>query len=745
MQRRSVSSLCAALAAANLAAFPAYAQTTLAEVLVQAETEALDTRRHAPATRIVYGRDDIERYTDLTVGQVLIRLPGVTFTGPPGQIKDVSLRGLEKGYTQILIDGQPVPGGEKERNLQVDRIPAALIERIEIIRNSTPEMGDEGIGGIINIVMRAAAPKRISGFTAGLGQLDGKTGGQFSGYLGDKINTGVGTVSWLMAGSFSERPDIKTKTKDMQEFHATAAPVAPGTGVTRRTKWEKETEDERVDARELSLTPRLNWQINDLHSLVLSPHLIKSEETKTKTKAKQAFALSNTTGLPTGAITNTREIESEDKDRTLSRLRGDWKMKLAGRGELSAFASVQSGDEEKSKTKLEYNATNVLTKTTNESEQKDDSNNALGVKALLSLGANHLVTLGLDGGQKERTNGKTTFEINNLTNVTTIKLPGLGDRFDITETRINLWAQDEWQIAPTFSLTPGVRFKQQKTRSVDGLGIAKEGTIRATSPSLHSLWQVHPSLNLRASVAQSLRAPKFDDLSSITETASGANSATNPDKSGNPALQPEKALGTEISLEYFLPAKAGVVGLNVFNRDVENLVQKEARLEGARFVERPYNVGDARIWGAELDIKTRMDVIGLKDLTLRANYAWLNSKVAATGQRMKEQPEYVYNLGFDYVLPWGLTMGATYNHKPAFVKENTALKYEAESAQKLLDVYVAKKIGKNLNLRLTAGNALDASKEKDKREFHANGNRKKLEQELEQGAPRVFLALEGVW
>ena len=290
-----------------------------------------------------------------------------------------------------------------------------------------------------------------------------------------------------------------------------------------------------------------------------------------------------------------------------------------------------------------------------------------------------------------------------------------------------------------------MRFKQQKTRSVDGLGLAKEGTIRTTSPSLHGLWKVHPSLNLRASVAQSLRAPKFDDLSSITQTASGTNSATNPDKSGNPELRPEKALGTEIALEYFLPARAGVAGLNFFNRDVKDLVQKETRLEGARYVERPYNVGDARIWGAELDVKTRMDAIGLKNLTLRANYAWLNSKVAATGKRMKDQPEYVYNVGFDYALPWGLTLGATYNHKPAFVKDDTATKYEAEPAQKLLDVYVAKKIGKHLNLRLTAGNALDADKDKDKREFHSNGNVKKLERELEKGAPRLFLALEGVW
>jgi outer membrane receptor for ferrienterochelin and colicins len=491
-----------------------------------------------------------------------------------------------------------VPGGEKERNLQVDRLPVALVERIEIIRNSTPEMGDEGIGGIINIVLKQVPAKRTSGFTLGLGQQDGNTAGQLSGYLGDR----TGALSWLLAGSYSERPEGKTKTKDVQEFHATAAPVAPGTGVTRRTKWEKEAEDERVKARELSLTPRLTWDIGDGHRLSLSPHLIQSEETKTKTKTKEAIALSGTRGMPTGAVTTTRENESEDKERTLTRLKGEWKKKLAGRGELSAFISAQRGDEEKSKIKREFNASNVLTKTTDEREQKDDADNSLGVKAPRSLG-DHLVTLGLDAGKKERSNDKRTLETNNLTNVTTVKAPGRGDKFDIEETRVNLWVQDEWQITPTFALTPGVRFKQQKTRSVDGLGLAKEGTIRTTSPSLHGLWKVHPSLNLRASVAQSLRAPKFDDLSSITQTASGTNSATNPDKSGNPELRPEKALGTEIALEYFLPARAGVAGLNFFNRDVKDLVQKQTRLEGARFVERPYNVGDARIWGAELDVK----------------------------------------------------------------------------------------------------------------------------------------------
>lgn len=114
---------------------------------------------------------------------MLRRLPGMTFTGPPGMTKDVRLRGLDKGYTQFLINGEPVAGAAPERQMQVDRLPADMIERIEIIRSPTAEYDAGGIGGAINIVLKNRAENltRLRAAYGKNGRLDaGDVVGQWS-------------------------------------------------------------------------------------------------------------------------------------------------------------------------------------------------------------------------------------------------------------------------------------------------------------------------------------------------------------------------------------------------------------------------------------------------------------------------------------------------------------------------------------------------------------------------------------
>jgi len=80
-------------------------------------------------------------------------------------------------------------------------------------------------------------------------------------------------------------------------------------------------------------------------------------------------------------------------------------------------------------------------------------------------------------------------------------------------------------------------------------------------------------------------------------------------------------------------------------------VESRTEREGTRYVSRPYNVGDAKVCGTEFDARPRMDAIGLPGLMLRLNYTRLFSELndVNTGNetRIKDQPDYVYNIGFD--------------------------------------------------------------------------------------------------
>ena len=114
-------------------------------------------RRKSTAAKIIIGRDEIDRFGDSTLGDVLKRLPGVTIQGRPGRGGAIRLRGLGNGYTQILLDGERVPPG-----FSLDSLTPDQIERIEILRAPTAETGARAIAGTINIITRDGYSKRVN-------------------------------------------------------------------------------------------------------------------------------------------------------------------------------------------------------------------------------------------------------------------------------------------------------------------------------------------------------------------------------------------------------------------------------------------------------------------------------------------------------------------------------------------------------------------------------------------------------
>jgi outer membrane cobalamin receptor len=78
----------------------------------------------------------------------------VAFTSDIGESDSPQLRGLGQGYTQVLVNGRPIPGAGNDRTVFVDRIPAEIIDRIEIVRSPTADMDSQGIGGTINIILK---------------------------------------------------------------------------------------------------------------------------------------------------------------------------------------------------------------------------------------------------------------------------------------------------------------------------------------------------------------------------------------------------------------------------------------------------------------------------------------------------------------------------------------------------------------------------------------------------------------
>ena len=142
-------------------------------------------RKASTASKIVITREEIEKFGDSTVGEVLKRLPGVTTGGRPGRGGDVRMRGMGGGYTQILVNGERMPPG-----FSLDQLPPEQVERIEVLRAPTAEYGTRAMAGTINVVLREALKKKLNEFRAGVQVEHGKPGAGISWSRNDGFGDG---------------------------------------------------------------------------------------------------------------------------------------------------------------------------------------------------------------------------------------------------------------------------------------------------------------------------------------------------------------------------------------------------------------------------------------------------------------------------------------------------------------------------------------------------------------------------
>ncbi len=126
---------------------------------------AYRNRTEEVAPVLEYGLDYFQPFEPLSVGDALKRVPSVTFLSDVLESDGVRLRGLYPAYTQILINGEKVPGSGSDSgafgngadgSFFVDRIPAELIERIEIVRSGSANRSGDAVAGAVNIVLRDA-------------------------------------------------------------------------------------------------------------------------------------------------------------------------------------------------------------------------------------------------------------------------------------------------------------------------------------------------------------------------------------------------------------------------------------------------------------------------------------------------------------------------------------------------------------------------------------------------------------
>ena len=668
-------------------------------------TSDTDERRRATAAKIIIGREEIEKFGDATLGEVLRRMPGVTTPGPPGRGGPPRMRGLGGGYTQLLIDGQRIPPG-----FSLDSLTPEQIERIEILRAPTAETGARAIAGTINIITREGFTRRLNDLRIGAGLEDGK----LSPGLNWSRNDTAGTLIYnIAAGLFVARRSALSTTETTDEDLNTAQ-------VSRLQREVASGEDKRHG---LNLTGRLQWRLGEgADSLVLMPSIFHSTANN-----QRLFVLTQSVGsVPAPYDSGHSESDSAF---TVARVNLMWRQRLGpGRMELNGGASGWRARSESLREEAGSASTAVLSRSLDDrSQTRQNSLNLTGKYTLLSGGQTpgvneHSLVFGSEVDAQRREETRTTVQSLNGGAPAPL-LQDFGDNLSASSLRVAAYAQDEWAINPNWAVHLGLRWEGIDTKGeAQGSQAAPHNRSSVWTPLMHAVWKPDAKGRdqLRMSLTRSYKSPDLGTLiarPSISSRypVSGSNVPTAPDRAGNPALRPEQALGLDVALERYLD-NGGLLSANVFVRRIQDLNRSVTALEAVswspvpRWVARQQNVGNAITRGIELEAKYRINqiVAGARPLDLRANLSIFDSSVQGVpgpDNRLDNQAKATGNVGADYRFRGvPLTVGGNLNWVPGYRTQVSGEQATSVNTKRVWDAFALWTFSPAVGLRLLGSN-----------------------------------------
>jgi hypothetical protein len=692
----SITALCVASAsAAAQGAAPAAAPVEVEKVVVFGTKYRNRSNETAPV--LDYGLDYFQKFEPLTAGDALKRVPSVAFISDVLEYDAVRLRGIDPGYTQILINGEKVPGAGADRSFFVDRIPAELIERVEIVRSTSADRSADSMAGALNIKLRDAYSFDGGYIKGGLLHFDDS---EVKPVVGGVYSGAIGGGRFLVGGNVQGRHNPKEKVSFRFE---------PNGGV-----FDFDNRQDQTDVRDGT-----DYSANGSVMFPVGGGEIKFTGAYVLTDRTESEFSREFDDPVSVSVADLNEIENQFEDirqENYSLGTGFTAPMFGGETNLKFGFARFVEDTVSTTTAEEFNG-GVVDEKAIEQETLDTRDEEVSASAAHTFmwDASRL-KVGFDFQGKTRDAAVLAADDDcsaPCTPVLGTLDPVDGGVYAIDEERWDGYVKFNGESG-RFDYELGLRIETTDSSVRDENGIFSND-YTFVLPSAHLKFTASDDDRFRVSAAGTVRRPSFDVLApALIEE----EPTEDDDFRGNPRLKAERAWGLDVSYERRL-GQRGVAGVNVFYRDVTDRIELVSTglvsSSGSGFIYEPRNIGDGFVYGVEFDFSTPLWFAGLDDTGVFLNFAWLDSEVTdpATKEkrRFNDQPEYVLNTGFIQDLPeWAAAFGATYRLQgDAF---NSVFSQTVETSYGAdLEVFLEKRFGERFVLRATGSNLLNASKD----------------------------------
>ncbi|MBD7988976.1 TonB-dependent receptor [Luteimonas sp. Sa2BVA3] len=602
----------------------------------------------APASISVITREDLSTRPYVTLTDAVRDLEGIDVgetSDKTGQ-KTVSMRGMGPDYTLILIDGkrQNNHGDIYPNNFggnQFNHVPPLdMIERIEVIRGPASTLyGADALGGVINIITRKVGHRWMGSATASHNLQENDDFGSDSTFdfavMGPLVEDTLGLAvrgSWYDRNSSTPEYEVIT-APDGTEFERSL-----GFGGGGKT----------VDNTNKSAGVTLSWTPGEFQSVVFEYD--RSEQVYDNTPylnnlGTETYPLGTVDGL--GGIWRSPPRVGYAADQEFTRdqwsltHQGQWEfgnsflslshIETANHGRTLPFTVAErllhddiycgnaivcdtgpyAGLGRDERQQLAIHTFLPRPKRTMESRQY-----TLDGKLDFALGANHHVIVGgqvIDGELEDGVFG----------------MEGGGDGAGtVQEHRMwSVFAEDNWTPVDALTITLGVRHDDH---NMFGSHL---------SPRAYAVWDLAEDWTLKGGVSTGYKTPKTTDL--YDGIIGFGGQGTSPFV-GNPDLEPETSVNTEVALYWTAPDGEHNFNITVFRNDFDDKIARgetslsceqtggvrpcanlgDFALLGYTTYAQNINIDEVRVQGAEVAGRW-----GISEAwSLRANYTFTDSE-----------------------------------------------------------------------------------------------------------------------
>ncbi|MCG8518569.1 MAG: ligand-gated channel protein [Pseudomonadales bacterium] len=342
----------------------------------------------------------------------------------------------------------------------------------------------------------------------------------------------------------------------------------------------------------------------------------------------------------------------------------------------------------------------VQRETTENRSREMEITNTVAKSSLVTVLGDHIVTVG------------ASYEEESLDDRTSNRI---SDRTRVDGSKWALFAEDEWMLSDSLSLTGGARLDDD------------ENYGSHVSPRLYAVWQLSPSVTVKGGVSTGFRSPNLREITpDWGQISRGGNIY------GNPDLEPETSLNKEVGLHY-RGATGVAAGLTLFHTDFEDKITRVACpisicTDGPnQFGSDPtyrVNVDEAITRGVEMNLSTPLG----QSLALSTSYTYTDSEQksgAYDGQPLVQVPEHLVSLGLDWqasdrLAPW---LKVRYRGEESQPVTGPSSRSVVAPSNTLVDAGMVYDLTERTQLKAGVYNLMDKEIRDDEYGYHADGRR----------------------